>query len=108
MTVADELKDIVKAVQSDETIHPLEIAEGWLYWFKKRGDKYLRDAAKLGYDEATIDLPIEIGKSFNEEALRLIQKVLREFLDGCFVGFVEDEYDGKPIARLYVSWKCTF
>ena len=102
---AAELQDIVKGVQSDENIPVIEIAEGWLHWFKKRGDRSLKDAAKLGYTEATLDLPVEIGQSFNRAALLLILKGVKEVAEGCLVGFIEDEYDGKPLCRLVISWK---
>jgi len=26
-------------------------------------------------------------------------------LKGCFIGFIEDEYDDKPLVRLLISWK---
>ena len=102
---AAELQDIVKGVQSDENIPVIEIAEGWLHWFKKRGDRSLKDAAKLGYTEATLDLPVEIGQSFHRAALIIIQKGVKEVVEGCVVGFIEDEYDGKPLCRLVISWK---
>jgi len=101
---ASELRDILKEVQADET-PVMDIAEGWLHWFKKRGDRYLKDAAKLGYTEATLDLPIEIAQTLNRPALLLIQRGVREAAQGCFVGFIEDEYDEKPVYRLVISWK---
>uniref|UniRef100_A0A6C0APY1 Uncharacterized protein n=1 Tax=viral metagenome TaxID=1070528 RepID=A0A6C0APY1_9ZZZZ len=102
---ADELKNILKEVQADEKIPLLEIAEGWLHWFKKKGDRYIKDAAKLGYTEVTLDLPIEIAQSFDRKSLIFIQKTMKELLEGCFIGFIEDEYDEKPICRLIISWK---
>ena len=104
---ADELKAILKDVQSDEAIPLIELADEWLHWFKKRGDRALKDAAKLGYNESTMDLPIEIARSLDSAALHAIQRGVRGLLVGCFVGFVEDEYDEKSIARLYISWKET-
>ena len=100
---AEDLRKINKASEAD-TAPPLDIAEGWLFWFEKRGERMLKDCAKLGYSELTVDLPIEIATSFDRPALILIQKTLRGLLNGCFVGFVEDEYKGKPICRLFVSW----
>ena len=102
---ADELREIVKAVHSDQNIPRDELAEGWLHWFKKRGDRYLKDAAKLGYTEATLDLPIEIGLTFDARSLVIIQKGVKQLLESCIVSFIEDEYDGRPIARLLISWK---
>ena len=85
---------------------PLEdTADGWVYWFGKRYERYLKDAAKLGYSEITLDLPIEIAESKNKEALLLIKKELRKMLDGCFIGFVLDDYNEREICRLLISWK---
>jgi hypothetical protein len=95
----------LRASTVQETLSLTETAEGWLYWFSKRGDKYLKDAAKLGYTEATLDLPIEIGQTSDRAILLIIQKGVKELVTGCFVGFVEDEYDEKPIHRLFISWK---
>jgi hypothetical protein len=102
---ADELKEILAQVQSDEQIPLIETAEGWLHWFKKKGDRYIKDAAKLGYSEICIDLPIEIAQSMDRKSLLYIQNTMKELLEGCFVGFVEDEYQDKPICKLLISWK---
>lgn len=99
----EELQACVKEALAD-TSTMMDTAEGWLYWFRKRADKNIKEVAKLGYSEITMDLPIQIGQSFHTGALTLIQKTLRELLKGCFVGFVEDEYKGRPVARLYISW----
>jgi hypothetical protein len=99
----EELQTCVKEALADDSSH-LETAEGWLFWFRKRADKNIKEVAKLGYTEIAMDLPIQIGQSFDKEALTLIQKTVRELLKGCFVGFVEDEYQGKPVAKLYISW----
>lgn len=101
---ADELHAIVKEVQADKAIPLEQVAEGWLYWFSKRGDRVLKDAAKLGYTEVTLDLPIEIGLSFHAVALLAIRTGLRGMLRGCTVGFVEDEYHGERLCRVLVSW----
>jgi hypothetical protein len=105
IVTAKELKEILAQVQSDEKIPLLDTAEGWLHWFKKKGDRYIKDAAKLGYTEVTIDLPIEIARSLDRAALLLIQNSMKELLDGCFIGFIEDEYEDKPLCRLLISWK---
>lgn len=100
-----ELQDISAQVQSDEKISLMETAEGWLHWFKRKGDRYIKDAAKLGYSEVTLDLPIEIAQSMDRKALLLIQNTMKEILEGCFIGFVKDEYHDKPLCRLLISWK---
>ena len=102
---AEELSEILKSVQADEKIPLSDIVEGWLHWFKKRGDRCLKDAAKLGYSEITLDLPIEIAQSMDRPSLLLVQRRVKDMLEGCFVGFIEDEYQEKPICRLYISWK---
>jgi len=102
---AEELQGILRQVQSDEKIPLMELAEGWLHWFKKRGDRYIKDAAKLGYSEVTLDLPIELAQSKDKKALLLIQGELRKMLEGCFVGFVLDEYNEEEICKLLISWK---
>jgi hypothetical protein len=102
---ANELREILDQVQSDEKIPLMETAEGWLHWFKKRGDRYIKDAAKLGYTEVTLDLPIEIAQSFDRPSLLLIQNSMKELLEGCFIGFVEDEYENKRLCKLLISGK---
>jgi|Laugrespbdmm15sn_2_1035079.scaffolds.fasta_scaffold09079_4 hypothetical protein len=103
MSIAEDLQTCVKEALAD-TSSLLDTAEGWLFWFRKRADRNIKEAAKLGYSEITMDLPIQIGQSFDKAALTLIQKTVRDLLNGCFVGFVEDEYGGRPVARLYISW----
>lgn len=84
---------------------PLEdTADGWVFWFGKRHERYLKDAAKLGYSEATIDLPYQIAISKDLVSLRVIQTGVRELLPGFQISFVEDECQGKDIVRLLVSW----
>jgi hypothetical protein len=105
LVTAEELGEILKSVQADEKIPLSDIVEGWLHWFKKRGDRCLKDAAKLGYSEITLDLPIEIAQSMDRPSLLIVQRRVKDMLEGCFVGFIEDEYQEKPLCRLYISWK---
>lgn len=102
MTVED-LREIVRSAQADKASLS-ETTDGWLYWFGKRGDRCIKDAAKLGYTEITMDLPIEIAQSMDRESLLTIQRSVKELLTGCFVGFVEDEYNDKPLCRLLIRW----
>jgi hypothetical protein len=99
----EELQACVKESLAD-TSDLMETAEGWLFWFRKRADRNIKEAAKLGYSEITMDLPIQIAQSFDTRVLRHIQKTVLNLLKGCFVGFIEDEYQDKPVARLYISW----
>lgn len=99
-----ELRAIVQSVQNDAKLPLEEVADGWLFWFSKRGERVLKDAAKLGYTEVTLDLPIEIAMSFHEPSLILIRNELRKMLQGYTVGFLEDEYRGERICRILVSW----
>jgi hypothetical protein len=100
----EELRAVVKSVQNDAKLPLEEVADGWLYWFSKRGDRVLKDAAKLGYTEVTLDLPIEIAMAFHTATLMMIRNELRKMLQGYTVGFVEDEYHGERICRILVSW----
>jgi hypothetical protein len=100
---AEDLREIVRSAQADKASLS-DTADGWLYWFSKRGDRCIKDAAKLGYTEITMDLPIEIAQSIDRASLLTIQKGVKELLAGCFVGFVEDEYEGKPLCRLLIRW----
>ena len=102
---AKELQEILRQVQSDESVPLTELAEGWLHWFKKRGERSIKDAAKLGYSEVTLDLPIELAQTKDKKTLLLIQDELRKMLEGCFVGFVLDEYNEQEICKLLISWK---
>ena len=99
-----ELRAIVQSVQNDAKLPLEEVADGWLFWFSKRGERVLKDAAKLGYTEVTLDLPIEIAMSFHEPSLIVIRNELRKMLQGYTVGFLEDEYRGERICRILVSW----
>jgi hypothetical protein len=99
-----ELRAIAQAVQNDGGLPMSDIAEGWLYWFHKRGDRVLKDAAKLGYMEVTLDLPIEIAKSFDQPALQTIRNGLRKMVEGSTVEFIEDEYDGERLCRVVIRW----
>ena len=100
---AEDLREIVRSAQADKATLS-ETTDGWLHWFSKRGDRCIKDAAKLGYTEITMDLPIEIAQSMNRTSLLTIQKEVKELLTGCFVGFVEDEYEEKPLCRLLIRW----
>jgi len=101
---ADGLRKIAQAVQKDGGLPMSDIAEGWLYWFHKRGERVLKDAAKLGYMEVTLDLPIEIAKSFDRPALQTIRNGLRKMVEGSTVEFIEDEYDGESLCRVIIRW----
>ena len=100
----EELRAIVKGVQDDAKLPLQDVADDWLYWFSKRGDRVLKDAAKLGYMEVTLDLPIEIAVSFHEPVLRTIRSELRKMLQGYTVEFIEDEYCGERICRVVIGW----
>jgi hypothetical protein len=103
LVTAEDLREIVRSAQADKASLS-ETTDGWLYWFGKRGDRCIKDAAKLGYKEITMDLPIEIAQSMDRTSLLTIQKEVKELLTGCFVGFVEDEYEEKPLCRLLIRW----
>jgi hypothetical protein len=103
LVTVEDLREIVRSAQADKASLS-ETTDGWLYWFGKRGDRCIKDAAKLGYTEITMDLPIEIAQSMDRASLLTIQQSVKELLVGCFVGFVEDEYEEKPLCRLLIRW----
>lgn len=99
----ESLRSATKEALAD-TLSLQDTADGWVYWFGKRHERYLKDAAKLGYSEATIDLPWQIAASKDVASLRIIRTGVRDLLPGFTVSFVEDECQGKDIVRLLVSW----
>ncbi len=100
---SDDLNLILSSGQSDPIDH-IDLTLSWIRWFSKRGHKYLSDAAKNGYYEATIDLPYEIASVFHMPSLILIKKNIPPLFPGCAIQFIEDEYMSKPICRLVISW----
>lgn len=98
-----DLNLILSSFQSD-TINHNDLTLSWIRWFSKRGHKYLIDAAKNGYSEATIDLPYEIASLFHMPSLIFIKKHITPLFPGCSIHFIEDEYLSKPICRLVISW----
>jgi len=100
----ESLRVVTREALAD-TLSLQDTADAWVYWFGKRHERYLKDAAKNGYSEATIDLPWQIAVSKDMASLRIIQRGVRELLPGFTIGFVEDEYQGKDIVRLLVSWR---
>jgi hypothetical protein len=98
-----DLNLILLSAQSDP-IDLIDLTLSWIRWFSKRGHKYLTDAAKNGYSEATIDLPYEIASVFHMPSLILIKKNMAPLFPGCAIQFIEDEYNSKPICRLVISW----
>ena len=99
----DSLRSATKEALAD-TLSLQDTADGWVFWFGKRHERYLKDAAKLGYSEATIDLPYQIAVSKDLVSLRVIRTGVRDLLPGFTIGFIEDECQGKDIVRLLVSW----
>jgi hypothetical protein len=100
---AEDLREIVRSAQADKASLS-DTVDGWLYWFSKRGDRCIKDAAKLGYTEITMDLPKEIAQSMDRASLLTIQRSVKDLLAGCFVAFVEDEYEERPLCRLLIRW----
>ncbi len=101
---AKELRRIVNETIDDATLPAEDLAEGWLYWFQKRGERYLTSAAKFGYTEATLDLPKPLATTMNKPVLRALLKRVRELVPGCAVCIVEEEYEGAILFRLEISW----
>jgi hypothetical protein len=103
---AKDLRKINRAIDESEPLSNEELAEGWLEWFEKRGERYLKSAAAFGYTEVTLDLPWELAQDPPDKpVLRGLAKSLRAMVPGCIVCFVEEEYEGNVIYKVEISWK---
>lgn len=103
-SISSDTLNLIVSTGSSDPINPIDLTLLWIRWFSKRGHKYLSDAAKNGYYEATIDLPYEIASIFHMPSLSLIKKNMAPLFPGCAIQFIEDEYMSKPICRLVISW----
>jgi hypothetical protein len=103
---ARDLRKINRSVDESEPLSNEELAEGWLQWFEKRGDRYLKSAAAFGYTEITLDLPWELAQSPPDKpVLRALAGSLRLLVPGCSVCFVEEEYEDQILFKVEISWK---
>ena len=103
---AKDLRRINRDVDESEPLSNEELAEGWLQWFEKRGERFLKSAAAFGYTEVTLDLPYELAQDPPDKpTLRALAAALRPMVPGCIVCFVEEEYEGATIYKVEISWK---
>lgn len=102
---AQELREIVQEVQQDAELSPEDLAEGWLLWFEKRAERYIKSAAQFGYTEVTLDLPLPLAKTLNKQVLKNLCKEVRAAVPGCAVCIVEEEYEGQTLYKVEISWK---
>ena len=103
---AKDLRRINREIDESEPLSNEELAEGWLQWFEKRGERFLKSAAAFGYTEVTLDLPYELAQDPPDKpTLRALAAGLRPMVPGCTVCFVEEEYEGTTIYKVEISWK---
>jgi hypothetical protein len=101
---AKDLRALTKEAQEDSSMSPQDLAELWLYWFRKRGERYLSNAAKFGYTEVTLDLPLALARTLHKGSLRALLRELRQLVPGCSVCIVEEEYEGQILFKVEISW----
>ena len=102
---AEDLQAITAVSELLSESELLEVADDWLYWLRKRGDRFLSTAAKFGYTEATLDLPRSLAISFNTSVFRRLLRGAQDLLPDCAVAVVEEEYEGAILYKIEVSWK---
>ncbi len=102
---AEDLQAITTPSETPSEDELVVIADDWLYWLRKRGDRFLTSAAKFGYTEATLDLPLCLARTINKSVFRRLLRGTRDLLPGCTVSLVEEEYDGSILYKIEVSWK---
>lgn len=100
LTSAEELRSLI----IEDTREPADIAEDWLYWFEKRGERFLTTAAKFGYSSVTLDLPSKLAYTLNIPLYNTILQGVRSKVTGCKVCVIEEDYEGSIIYKLEIAW----
>lgn len=90
---ADELHRYTSEALGEETMEGEEYVEEWLRWFRKRGERYLKDAASKGYYEVVLDLPFEIATRLDRPLFSLLMRRVQPLVPGCEVSIVEETYE---------------
>lgn len=104
MASATELQALTrKALEGSYTNE--DIVSDYVGWFKKRGERFLTTAAKMGYTEATLDLPYQLAQKIDKPAYKKLVTEIRELVPGCVVDIVEEEYNGATLYKMEISWK---
>lgn len=102
LTVGD-LRDLRDRVLADP-LPPEEAVKVFVKWFGKKAERILTTAAKFGYSVATLDLPIELSAALDKSLLKSLLTQVKALLPGATFCIVEEEYEGKTVYRLEVSW----
>jgi hypothetical protein len=101
LPTAEELRALSK---EDDTRTPTEIAEDWLYWFEKRGERFLTTAAKFGYSSVTLLLPFRIARQLDIPLYKSLVKEVESKVPGYKVSVIEEDYEGSIVYGLELSW----
>ena len=102
ITVAD-LQAATQAALA-EPLDPEAAAAEFIKWFTKRAERILKSAAQFGYSCATLDLPIEIAGAINKPIHKSLLHQIKTLLPGCKPSLVEEDYEGKTIYHIEISW----
>ena len=108
---ADQLYRYTSDALCEETREPEEYVAEWLHWFRKRGERYLKDAALKGYYEVTLDLPFEIATKLDKELLKPLVREVKKMVPCCEVCIVEEAYesvdggDDDILYKVEVNWR---
>lgn len=104
VATAADLRELVADSKADFDASPEELAKDWLRWFDKRGERFLTTAAKFGFTEATLDLPLPLAQTLYRSALRMLLKELRLRVPGCNCCLIEEEYEDQILFKVEISW----
>ncbi len=105
LITSQELLAISEKCQAENNISPDDLVSDWLYWFQKRGERFLTTAAKFGYTEVTLDLPIQLARSMHKPAFKQLLIAVKELVPGSTPAIVEEEYEGQILYKLEISWR---
>jgi hypothetical protein len=92
--------------RNERTIN--ESVEDWFQWFRKRGKRYLKDAALKGHYEVLLDLPFEITTYMNKSLFQDIIERVKEMVPGCNVFIIEESREDCFDTFFYtleISWR---
>jgi hypothetical protein len=102
---ANELLSITTDALAAPDISIEDLVDDWLFWFEKRGERFLTTAAKFGYTSVALDLPLQLATKLERGALKRLIKKLALLVPGCDVSLLEEEYEGNTLYKVEVSWK---
>ena len=99
----EELKEI-REKSLDDPLTPEDAAEQWIHWFKKKAERILKTSASFGHSYATLDLPVELSVRQNLPIHKSLLAQIQKLLPGSKPYLVEEEYEGKILYKVEVSW----